>query len=67
MISRLARVHHKFGFGASARMVIMLVGIVGMSIFGVIGFHSWWPTAIAIVGLIPGLKSFVRKSAAKSS
>ena len=35
-------------------MVIMLVGIVGMSIFGVIGFHSWWHTAIAIVGLILG-------------
>jgi hypothetical protein len=55
MFDRLTRIHHEFGFGASARMVLMIVGIVGMAIFGVLGFSSWWPALIALSGFVAGL------------
>ena len=54
MIHRLARIHREFGFGASARMVLMIVGIVGMSLLGVLVLATWWPTLIGVVGLIVG-------------
>ena len=54
MIARFTRIHREFGFGASARTVLMLVGLVAMAIFGVFGFRNWWPLLIAIVGLVLG-------------
>jgi hypothetical protein len=54
MIARFTRIHREFGFGASARTVLMLVGLVAMSIFGVFGLQNWWPLLIAIVGLALG-------------
>ena len=54
MIERFTRIHREFGFGASARLVLMLVGLIGMSVLGVFGFNSWWPTLIAVAGLVLG-------------
>lgn len=54
MIYRFSRIHREFGFGASARTVLLLVGLVGMSVFGILAFESWWPALISVVGLIVG-------------
>jgi hypothetical protein len=54
MIDRFTRIHREFGWGASARLVLMIVGLIGMSLLGVFGFDSWWPTVIAIIGLVLG-------------
>ena len=54
MIERFFRIHSKFGFGASARIILLLVGLLAMSIFGVLGFESWWPMLTAVLGLVLG-------------
>lgn len=54
MIDRFFGIHRKFGFGASARVVLLIVGLVAMSVFGVLGFESWWPALIAVLGLVLG-------------
>ena len=35
-------------------MVLLIVGLVGMSIMGVLGFANWWPAVIAVAGLVIG-------------
>jgi hypothetical protein len=54
MIYRFVQIHSKFGLSASARVVLLLAGLAGMSIFGVLGFASWWPALIAVAGLVLG-------------
>lgn len=54
MIDRFTRIHTEFGWGASARLVLMIVGLIGMSLLGVFAFGSWWPTIIAIIGIVLG-------------
>ena len=54
MIGRLTRIHREFGFGASARMVILIIGLIGMPILGVLVFTSWWPMFIVAAGLVAG-------------
>ena len=54
MIRRFGRIHREFGTGTSARIAVMLIGLLAMSIFGLFGFESWWPLVIAGVGLVVG-------------
>jgi hypothetical protein len=54
MIDRFTRIHQKFGFGASARMALLIVGLIGMSLLGVFGLDSWWPAVISVIGLVLG-------------
>ncbi len=54
MIDRFIQIHRKFGFGASARIGLLVAGLVAMPIFGVLGFGSWWPALIAVAGLVLG-------------
>lgn len=54
MISRFTKIHRKFGLGASVRMALLVVGLVGTSILGFTLLETWWPTAIAVGGVILG-------------
>ena len=59
MITRFSEIHRKFGFGATARIVLMIIGLIGMSLLGVLVFETWWPLATAVVGLVAGF--FLRR------
>jgi hypothetical protein len=54
MLNRLSRIHSKFGLKGSARTRLLLVGFVGLSLFGFFGFNSLWPTGITVIGLVVG-------------
>ena len=54
MIGRFTKIYREFGFGAAARMALLIAGLIGMSIFGLLGFESWWPMLIAVAGLALG-------------
>src|SRR5688572_2303255 len=54
MLNRFARIRREFGTGAFARIVFLLVGLVGLSLFGILGFESPWPAIISAVGLVLG-------------
>lgn len=54
MIARLKRIHHEFGIKISARIIVLLIGLVGMPIFGLIVLASPWSALIVITGLALG-------------
>jgi len=54
MIGRLKRIHSEFGIIFSARIVLLLVGLVGMSVLGAVMFRSPWPAVVTVVGLALG-------------
>jgi hypothetical protein len=55
MIDRFSQIHRKFGFGASGRIALLIVGLIGMAILGALGFNSWWPSVIVVIGLVFGV------------
>jgi hypothetical protein len=54
MIARFHRIRDEFGRGVLARTILLVVGMLGMSVMGVLLLHSWWPTLIVIIGLAAG-------------
>ena len=54
MLNRFARIRREFGTVAFARTIFLLVGLVGLSLFGIFGFASPWPAIISAVGLVLG-------------
>jgi hypothetical protein len=54
MISRLSRIKNEFGMKMLLRVVLLLVGLVGMSLIGWFALGSLWPAGISIVGLLIG-------------
>ena len=54
MLKRFARIRHEFGTLTFARTVFLLIGLAGLSLFGIFGFESAWPAIISAVGLVLG-------------
>lgn len=54
MLSRFKRVHQEFGIVFSVRIVLLLLGLVGMSALGAFMFQSPWPAVVTVVGLALG-------------
>lgn len=54
MINRFSRIHREFGFRVSARIALLIVGLVGMPLLGVFGLGSWWPALIVVAGVVVG-------------
>ncbi|MGQ0542847.1 MAG: hypothetical protein ACT4O9_13495 [Blastocatellia bacterium] len=55
MFNRFRRIRIEFGKIMFARTILLLAIIVGISVFGLVGFTSPWPTFVAIVGLAVGV------------
>ena len=54
MISRFTRIKNEFGTKVLLRVVLMLVGMVGMSLLGWFALGSLLPAGISIAGLLMG-------------
>jgi hypothetical protein len=54
MIDRFSRIHREFGLKVSARILLLLVGLVGLPLGGWLAFSSLWPATAVGVGLILG-------------
>jgi len=54
MIGRLKRIHREFGIIFSARILLLLVVLLGMSVLGAVMFRSPWPAVVTVVGLALG-------------
>jgi len=54
MISRFTRIKNEFGTKVLLRIVLLLVGLVGMSLLGWFALGNLWPVGISIVGLLAG-------------
>ena len=54
MISRFTRINNEFGTKVLLRIVLLLVGLVGMSLLGWFALGNLWPVGISIVGLLAG-------------
>jgi hypothetical protein len=54
MISRFARIKNEFGTKVLLRIVLLLVGLIGMSLIGWFALGTLWPAGISIVGLLIG-------------
>jgi hypothetical protein len=54
MISRFTRIKNEFGTKVLVRIVLLLVGLVGMSLLGWFALGTLWPVGISIVGLLIG-------------
>lgn len=54
MISRFTRIKNEFGTGALLRILLLLIGLVGMSLLGWFALGTLWPVGISVVGLLAG-------------
>lgn len=54
MFGRFRRIRAEFGATAAARTAVLLVGLLGMAVFGWVSFSSPWPAVVAVVGLLLG-------------
>jgi hypothetical protein len=54
MLRRLGRIHREFGLKVSARMMLMAIGLLGMSLLGLFAFSSPWAAIVTTVGLVSG-------------
>ncbi|MBX9623209.1 MAG: hypothetical protein K2X82_05290 [Gemmataceae bacterium] len=54
MLGRFRRIRDEFGTPAAARTALLLIGLLGMAIFGWAAFSSPWPAVVAAVGLLLG-------------
>ena len=54
MLYRFTRIRNEFGNLVLGRVVFLLVGLVGLSAFGLIAFKGPWAAIIAVIGLVAG-------------
>lgn len=54
IMQRFQRIYTEFGLGQLIRIVLLLVGLLGMALFGVLGLNSWIAVGIAGIGLVVG-------------
>ena len=54
MISRLTRIKDEFGTKMLLRILLLLVGLVGVSLLGWLALDTLWPVGISIAGLLVG-------------
>ena len=54
MHARLTRIHNEFGKGVLARTILLIVGLIGMSVLGLVVLASPWPAIISVMGLLIG-------------
>lgn len=54
MISRFTRIKNEFGTGVLLRILLLLIGLVGMSLLGWFALGTLWPVGISIAGLLAG-------------
>jgi hypothetical protein len=54
MISRFARIRNEFGTSVLLRIVLLLLGLVGMSLLGWFALGTLWPVGISVAGLLTG-------------
>ena len=54
MLKRLGRIKREFGTQALGRTLLLLIGLVGLSVFGVLGLQTPWPAVVTGVGLVIG-------------
>ncbi|HUR97169.1 MAG TPA: hypothetical protein VMZ26_03770 [Pyrinomonadaceae bacterium] len=54
MINRFSRIHQEFGIKVSARIVLLLIGLVATPVIGWVAFSSLWPALAVVLGLVLG-------------
>ena len=54
MISRFARIKDEFGTKVLLRILLLLLGLIGMSLLGWFALGNPWPAVISIAGLLIG-------------